>query len=160
MACRPEQPVLEHEFDLIFNKYPLDWIQSLKFQPLCGTGERGQNKEVHVEKLILVFMPFILYCCSVGVKASSIFLLQLESRVTFHEHLLPVCLPPPNYELAPGTVCTVIGWGKRADRDGEYWQYRICCIVSAVHHLLYNACSTASAVWCLMYSICCIVSAV
>lgn len=42
-------------------------------------------------------------------------LFQLASRVTFHEHLLPVCLPPPNKELLPGTVCTVIGWGKKED---------------------------------------------
>ncbi|KDR23303.1 Transmembrane protease, serine 2 [Zootermopsis nevadensis] len=48
-------------------------------------------------------------------------LFQLRSRVTFHEHLLPVCLPPFNRDLAPGTVCTVIGWGKREDKDvSEY----------------------------------------
>ncbi|CAG9759817.1 unnamed protein product [Ceutorhynchus assimilis] len=42
-------------------------------------------------------------------------LFQLSSRVTFHEHLLPVCLPKPNKELKPGTICTVIGWGKKED---------------------------------------------
>ncbi|XP_018578515.1 atrial natriuretic peptide-converting enzyme-like [Anoplophora glabripennis] len=42
-------------------------------------------------------------------------LFQLSARVTFHEHLLPVCLPPPNKELKPGTRCTVIGWGKKED---------------------------------------------
>nr|CAD7266551.1 unnamed protein product [Timema shepardi] len=48
-------------------------------------------------------------------------LFQLKSRVTFHEHLLPVCLPAPNKELQPGTVCTVIGWGKKEDKDiSEY----------------------------------------
>nr|CAD7408789.1 unnamed protein product [Timema poppensis] len=47
--------------------------------------------------------------------------LPLKSRVTFHEHLLPVCLPAPNKELQPGTVCTVIGWGKKEDKDiSEY----------------------------------------
>ena len=119
-----------------------------------------------------------LYCCYVVVKVSSIFLLQLKSRVSFHEHLLPVCLPPPNYELAPGTYCTVVGWGKREDRDGEYWQHRICCLVSAVHYLFCSICSTvsavvsvvqylqcsvfriASAVYCLQCIICCTVSAV
>jgi corin len=48
------------------------------------------------------------------------FLSQLRSRVTFHEHLLPVCLPTRDRELSPGTLCTVIGWGKREDKDGEY----------------------------------------
>ncbi|XP_075238195.1 atrial natriuretic peptide-converting enzyme-like isoform X2 [Lycorma delicatula] len=48
-------------------------------------------------------------------------LFQLQFPVTFHEHLLPVCLPPANYDLVPGTVCTVIGWGKREDTDvSEY----------------------------------------
>ncbi|KAF5288658.1 hypothetical protein FQR65_LT11971 [Abscondita terminalis] len=42
-------------------------------------------------------------------------LFQLSTRVTFHEHLLPVCLPPADKQLPPGTVCTVIGWGKRED---------------------------------------------
>lgn len=46
-------------------------------------------------------------------------LFQLSSRVTFHEHLLPVCLPPANRELVPGTVCTVIGWGKKEDTGSK-----------------------------------------
>ncbi|XP_008211465.1 atrial natriuretic peptide-converting enzyme isoform X2 [Nasonia vitripennis] len=48
-------------------------------------------------------------------------LFQLERRVEFHEHLRPVCLPPANIDLAPGTVCTVIGWGKKEDTEtSEY----------------------------------------
>ncbi|XP_025832340.1 atrial natriuretic peptide-converting enzyme-like [Agrilus planipennis] len=48
-------------------------------------------------------------------------LFQLASRVTFHEHLLPVCLPSSTKELRPGTVCTVIGWGKKEDKGmSEY----------------------------------------
>lgn len=46
-------------------------------------------------------------------------LFQLSSRVTFHEHLLPVCLPPANKHLIPGTVCTVIGWGKKEDTGSK-----------------------------------------
>ncbi|XP_050314425.1 atrial natriuretic peptide-converting enzyme isoform X2 [Anthonomus grandis grandis] len=46
-------------------------------------------------------------------------LFQLAHRVTYHEHLLPVCLPKPTQTLEPGTICTVIGWGKRED-TGEY----------------------------------------
>ncbi|KAH8277575.1 hypothetical protein KR018_001456 [Drosophila ironensis] len=43
---------------------------------------------------------------------------QLATRVSFHEHLLPVCLPPPSVRnLHPGTLCTVIGWGKREEKD-------------------------------------------
>lgn len=43
---------------------------------------------------------------------------QLAHRVAFHEHLLPVCLPPPNIKnLRPEQLCTVIGWGKREDKD-------------------------------------------
>lgn len=44
--------------------------------------------------------------------------LQLATRVAFHEHLLPVCLPPPSIKsLRPEQLCTVIGWGKREDKD-------------------------------------------
>lgn len=46
-------------------------------------------------------------------------LFQLRNRVNFHDHLRPVCLPNPNTELSPGTICTVIGWGKKEDTDCE-----------------------------------------
>lgn len=46
--------------------------------------------------------------------------LQLATRVAFHDHLLPVCLPPPDMkELVAGTNCTVIGWGKKEDKNCE-----------------------------------------
>nr|XP_016940578.1 uncharacterized protein LOC108017919 isoform X1 [Drosophila suzukii]XP_036669786.1 uncharacterized protein LOC108017919 isoform X1 [Drosophila suzukii]XP_036669787.1 uncharacterized protein LOC108017919 isoform X1 [Drosophila suzukii] len=52
---------------------------------------------------------------------NDIALFQLSTRVAFHEHLLPVCLPPPSVRnLHPGTLCTVIGWGKREDKDREW----------------------------------------
>ncbi|KAK9505394.1 hypothetical protein O3M35_009463 [Rhynocoris fuscipes] len=65
-------------------------------------------------------VPHPLY--NIGIAHDNdVALFQLHQRVTFHEHLLPVCLPPPNYDLRPGTMCTVIGWGKREDTDmSEY----------------------------------------
>lgn len=30
-----------------------------------------------------------------------------------------MCLPPAKREIRPGTECTVIGWGKREDKNGE-----------------------------------------
>lgn len=45
---------------------------------------------------------------------------QLATRVAFHDHLLPVCLPPNDMkELVAGTNCTVIGWGKKEDKNCE-----------------------------------------
>ncbi|XP_072938514.1 atrial natriuretic peptide-converting enzyme [Epargyreus clarus] len=52
---------------------------------------------------------------------NDIALFQLAVRVRYHEQLSPVCLPPAQRALAPGTLCTVIGWGKRDDKDmSEY----------------------------------------
>ncbi|XP_058062614.1 uncharacterized protein LOC131212675 [Anopheles bellator] len=49
---------------------------------------------------------------------NDIALFQLATRVAFHEHLLPVCLPPPHIrELSTGINCTVVGWGKREERN-------------------------------------------
>uniref|UniRef100_A0AAG5DCH2 Scavenger receptor class A n=1 Tax=Anopheles atroparvus TaxID=41427 RepID=A0AAG5DCH2_ANOAO len=49
---------------------------------------------------------------------NDIALFQLATRVAFHEHLLPVCLPPPHIrELPTGINCTVVGWGKREERN-------------------------------------------
>lgn len=47
-------------------------------------------------------------------------LFQLKERVKFNEHLLPVCLPPADYNLRPGTNCTVIGWGKKENNVSSY----------------------------------------
>ncbi|XP_032685944.1 uncharacterized protein LOC116851037 isoform X2 [Odontomachus brunneus] len=49
-------------------------------------------------------------------------LFQLEKRVQFHEHLRPVCLPTAATNLAPGTLCTVIGWGKKNDTDSSEYE--------------------------------------
>uniref|UniRef100_A0A182Q4B6 Scavenger receptor class A n=1 Tax=Anopheles farauti TaxID=69004 RepID=A0A182Q4B6_9DIPT len=49
---------------------------------------------------------------------NDIALFQLATRVAFHEHLLPVCLPPQHIrELPTGINCTVVGWGKREERN-------------------------------------------
>lgn len=57
-------------------------------------------------------------------RSPSLFL-QLATRVAFHDHLLPVCLPPTDMkELAAGTRCTVIGWGKKEDKNRELKPYR------------------------------------
>lgn len=45
---------------------------------------------------------------------------QLEEPVQFHDDLRPVCLPSADTHLVPGTLCTVIGWGKKNDTDGTY----------------------------------------
>ncbi|KAG6441941.1 hypothetical protein O3G_MSEX002064 [Manduca sexta] len=59
---------------------------------------------------------------NVGVAHDNdIALFQLAVRVRYHEQLSPVCLPPANRPLPAGTLCTVIGWGKRDDKDmSEY----------------------------------------
>ncbi|KAF7991738.1 hypothetical protein HCN44_010539 [Aphidius gifuensis] len=49
-------------------------------------------------------------------------LFQLEKPVNFHEHLRPVCLPKHDTEIAPGTICTVIGWGKKEDTDSSQYE--------------------------------------
>ncbi|XP_076280974.1 uncharacterized protein LOC143209360 [Lasioglossum baleicum] len=52
-------------------------------------------------------------------------LFQLEKRVQFHDDLRPVCLPPANKPLVPGTVCTVIGWGKKNDSDTSEYELAV-----------------------------------
>lgn len=44
---------------------------------------------------------------------------QLSEKLTFHEFLLPVCLPTPNMVLKPNISCTVIGWGRRNGLEGN-----------------------------------------
>ncbi|KAM7345094.1 corin serine peptidase isoform 1-T4 [Cochliomyia hominivorax] len=71
------------------------------------------SQEVKVKTVI----PHPLYNTAI-THDNDIALFQLAKRVAFHEHLLPVCLPPPNMkQLKPDAMCTVIGWGKRRDKD-------------------------------------------
>ncbi|XP_075168916.1 corin serine peptidase isoform X2 [Haematobia irritans] len=71
------------------------------------------SQEVKVKTVI----PHPLYNTAI-THDNDIALFQLAKRVSFHEHLLPVCLPPPNMKrLIPDSMCTVIGWGKRRDKD-------------------------------------------
>ncbi|KPJ10151.1 Atrial natriuretic peptide-converting enzyme [Papilio machaon] len=74
------------------------------------------GQKVKVRRVV----PHPLY--NVGVAHDNdIALFQLAVRVRYHEQLSPVCLPPARRSLLPGTVCTVIGWGKRDDKDmSEY----------------------------------------
>ncbi|KAL0850703.1 hypothetical protein ABMA28_006648 [Loxostege sticticalis] len=74
------------------------------------------GQKVKVRRVV----PHPLY--NIGVAHDNdIALFQLAVRVRYHEQLSPVCLPPARRALAPGTLCTVIGWGKRDDKDmSEY----------------------------------------
>ncbi|XP_076228713.1 uncharacterized protein LOC116431886 isoform X2 [Nomia melanderi] len=49
-------------------------------------------------------------------------LFQLEKPVQFHDDLRPVCLPSADTHLVPGTLCTVIGWGKKNDTDASEYE--------------------------------------
>ncbi|XP_033366977.1 uncharacterized protein LOC117243520 [Bombus vosnesenskii] len=63
---------------------------------------------------------------NVGVaQDNDVALFQLEKRVQFHEHLRPVCLPTADTHLIPGTLCTVIGWGKKNDTDSSEYELAV-----------------------------------
>ncbi|KAL4121979.1 hypothetical protein QTP88_014394 [Uroleucon formosanum] len=49
-------------------------------------------------------------------------LFKLSEKLTFHEFLLPVCLPPPNMVLKANISCTVIGWGRRNGLEGADYE--------------------------------------
>lgn len=59
---------------------------------------------------------------SASAYSSDIALLLLADSVSFDEFLRPVCLPASSQiDLAVGTYCTVIGWGKSIhDEDADY----------------------------------------
>ncbi|GJQ67502.1 SCRASP2 [Trypoxylus dichotomus] len=72
------------------------------------------GQKIKVKRVV----PHPLYNVDVA-HDNDVALFQLSNRVTFHEHLSPVCLPAANKVLYPGTLCTVIGWGKKED-TGKY----------------------------------------
>ncbi|CAG2176817.1 unnamed protein product, partial [Oppiella nova] len=66
---------------------------------------------------------------SANMYSSDVALILLDTAVDFDEFLRPVCLPPsPQTRLTTGTLCTVIGWGKKIhDDDADY--------LSAIHEV-------------------------
>lgn len=101
--------------------------ESFQHRPVLG--KIGGNFFLS-NRCLLIYLHSTLYVIWKGFEwAQHLKLLdfpsQLASRVTFHEHLLPVCLPSPNRELEPGTTCTVIGWGKK-DEYGSKYNVSVC----------------------------------
>ena len=54
-------------------------------------------------------------------------LIRLSKDVTYKEHIIPVCLPPPKEDFV-GTKAVVIGWGRTA--HGQ---------VGGSYHVLFSA---------------------
>ncbi|XP_059616149.1 uncharacterized protein LOC132261342 [Phlebotomus argentipes] len=96
----------------ITNRKINDWTIQLGMTRRHSHTYYGQK--VKVRRVI----PHPLYNSFVA-HDNDIALFQLSTRVAFHEHLLPVCLPPPLKEIKPGTHCTVIGWGKKEDKNTQ-----------------------------------------
>jgi secreted trypsin-like serine protease len=42
---------------------------------------------------------------------NDIALLRLTRPISWSRNQSPVCLPPHNSEIPPGTLCTITGWG-------------------------------------------------
>ena len=53
-----------------------------------------------------------------GIFDNDLALLELDSPVTFQEHILPICLPPVENDYAGG-VATVAGWGSLMHGEEE-----------------------------------------
>lgn len=79
--------------------------------------ESAHDNDVALFQVLFFFVHMTIQF--IYVDYVNINILQLSSRVSFHDHLLPVCLPPANFELKPNTMCTVIGWGKTEDKHSK-----------------------------------------
>ncbi|XP_050520113.1 atrial natriuretic peptide-converting enzyme [Daktulosphaira vitifoliae] len=76
------------------------------------------GRKVKVEKIIRHEM----YNIGPVQHDNDIAIFKLSEKLTFHEFLLPVCLPPPNMVLKPNITCTVIGWGRRNGLEGADYE--------------------------------------
>ncbi|XP_046809622.1 uncharacterized protein LOC111675906 [Lucilia cuprina] len=88
-----------------------DWTIQL------GVTRRNSYTYSSQEVKVKLVIPHPLYNTLI-THDNDIALFKLAVRVVFHEYLSPVCLPPQTMkELKPDMMCTVIGWGKRRDKD-------------------------------------------
>ncbi|KAL5969717.1 USP6 N-terminal-like protein [Taenia solium] len=74
-------------------------------KPFLG-GENGAWQEEMLVDKILTFgtgWDFLVHDMAI---------LKLKKPVAYSPAVQPVCIPPPNIELAAGTKCVVAGWGK------------------------------------------------
>ena len=67
---------------------------------------------------------------------SDIALIRLNSPVSWGPAVSPVCLPPPDYDVPPGTQCVITGWGVAGNCTNNISPLlisrSICCIVNDV----------------------------
>lgn len=74
------------------------------------------NRKVFISHCIsqtaLMHRDFNLYSIDADIA-----LLKLSRRVVVNEHVMPACLPMRGQELPPGSLCKVLGWGKRSSSD-------------------------------------------
>ncbi|XP_032941601.1 granzyme A-like [Catharus ustulatus] len=58
-------------------------------------------------------------CYDPSTKENDIMLLQLQGRAKLNKAVKPISLPPSDDDPKPGTICTVAGWGKTANRPSK-----------------------------------------
>ncbi|XP_015903778.2 plasminogen [Parasteatoda tepidariorum] len=76
-------------------------------------------KSIHVHPLYRGFNETKLSIPWLRRKQHDLALVKLNAPVTVTDYVMPVCLPPANYSLTPGTLCYVTGWGDTYNTGAE-----------------------------------------
>ncbi|KAH9278474.1 Enteropeptidase [Echinococcus granulosus] len=87
---------------------PLPYLQA---QIIVRLGDHylGRVNEMWQEDILVD--EILIYPSGTNFLESDIAILKLKRPVEFSTGVQPVCIPPPNFELAAGTECYAVGWG-------------------------------------------------
>ncbi|KAK7156747.1 hypothetical protein R3I94_006706 [Phoxinus phoxinus] len=79
---------------------------------ILGEHDRGSNVEpIQIRQVSRVINHPLYNSSTIN---NDVALLKLASRVVFTRRISPVCLPPSNINILPGTRCFTTGWGVTA----------------------------------------------
>ncbi|NWT99418.1 GRAA protein, partial [Urocynchramus pylzowi] len=88
-----------------------------KSKVILGAHSSKKKEEEQQDFQIAKAIPYP--CYDPSTKENDIMLLQLRGRAKLNKAVQPIHLPTSDDDPKPGTVCTVAGWGKTANRPGK-----------------------------------------
>ncbi|KAL5106858.1 Chymotrypsin-like protease CTRL-1 [Taenia crassiceps] len=94
------------------NNYWFSPLSFLKAEYFVRLGNHYLEKDKTGFQKDMLVDRILIYGSGWNILVHDIAILKLKEPVMFWPNIQPICIPPPNIELAAGTSCIAVGWGR------------------------------------------------